>query len=144
MAASYSGHVECVDVLLDLGADVTLTEQHSKFTAIHKAVAAGSADCVIKLLEFRHPQNVIHPIDLFKDREGNLPIHYACYYGYADIAKVLLDTEDNVKNSKNNKGRTPVHMAAYTGQLECLDLLINGHGAKREMWWIISSIHLFN
>lgn len=63
-----------------------------------------------------------------KDWLGYAPLHWACYFGYADIAKLLLDSEANL-NLISDTGRTPLEIAK-TLDFEHIAELLRKHGAR--------------
>jgi ankyrin repeat protein len=63
-----------------------------------------------------------------KDWLGYAPLHWACYFGYADIAKLLHDSGAN-PNLISDTGRTPLEIAK-TLDFEQIAELLRKYGAK--------------
>lgn len=63
------------------------------------------------------------------DKAGNVPIHWACRGGHAEVVKLLL-TQPVTLNvqvrliNQNKLGDTPLHMAAWGGHTECAELIL--------------------
>ena len=58
------------------------------------------------------------------DNLRNTPLHYAAFYGKADIAKLLIDN-NAIVNAQDVNGNTPLHYAAFHGKSDIVKLLIN-------------------
>ncbi len=56
--------------------------------------------------------------------DGTTPLHWAAYYGNADLLKTLLRVEAN-PNSHNNYGSSPMMEAATVANVEILKLLLD-------------------
>jgi ankyrin repeat protein/acetyl esterase/lipase len=63
-----------------------------------------------------------------KDWLGYAPLHWACYFGYLDVAGLLLDNVAD-SNLKSDTGRTPLEIAAMMEYTKIVDLL-RKHAAK--------------
>jgi hypothetical protein len=63
-----------------------------------------------------------------KDWLGYTPLHWACYFGYADVAQVLLVCKAD-PNLKSDTGRTPIAIATAMNYDNIADLL-RQRGAK--------------
>jgi ankyrin repeat protein len=63
-----------------------------------------------------------------KDWLGYSPLHWACYFGYTDVAKLLLDSGAN-HNLISDTGRTPLEIARAMDYEQIAELLCK-HGAK--------------
>ena len=59
-----------------------------------------------------------------KNLNGNTPLHYACTYGSARIAEVLINAGANVK-APNGSGETPLHLGARNGNPDIATLLLS-------------------
>ncbi|OHT07972.1 hypothetical protein TRFO_05120 [Tritrichomonas foetus] len=67
------------------------------------------------------------PVDTnFKETDfyGNLPIHYAAYYGNLQILQYLWMNGADL-NAKNEDGATPLHFAVKNQQLNIINFLLN-------------------
>ncbi|XP_063930421.1 uncharacterized protein LOC135142611 [Zophobas morio] len=65
------------------------------------------------------------------DKDGRLPLHYACEDGDLDVASVLLKYGAKVDVPDGN-GRLPIHHASEHGNLSTVELLVT-NGAKFEV-----------
>jgi hypothetical protein len=63
-----------------------------------------------------------------KDWLGYAPLHWACYFGYADVAELLLHSGAN-PNLISDTGRTPLEIAKTMDYKQIAELL-RKHGAK--------------
>ena len=63
-----------------------------------------------------------------KDWLGYAPLHWACYFGYADVAELLLDNRAD-PNLVSDTGRTPMEIAEAMDYKQIAELL-RKHGAK--------------
>ena len=98
------GHTNCVQALLDAGADVAAVEGDTGGTALHLAAQGGHHACVRTLLD------VGAPIDA-TDGDGWTPLAHAAYCGYCDSVDALLEAGANAALA-DSCGRTPLYMAA--------------------------------
>jgi len=57
-----------------------------------------------------------------KDWLGYTPLHWACYFGYADMAETLLAAKAD-PNLKSDTGRTPIEIATAMNYQNVVDLL---------------------
>ena len=73
-------------------------------TPLHRACIEGNAKEVVRLLSKGHPVNQ-------RDHCGWLPIHEACNFGYADIARLLIDAGADINDPGGIDcgGTTPLH-----------------------------------
>ncbi|CAF4687228.1 unnamed protein product, partial [Rotaria magnacalcarata] len=56
--------------------------------------------------------------------DGSTPLHVACERGFADIVKLLIDSQANL-NAKMNDGTTGIMLACQNGQLSIVQMLIS-------------------
>jgi ankyrin repeat protein len=114
-------HSDITEIILEHGADADLNREG--FSALHAAAAVGCIDATKILLKYKAT------IDM-KDSAGTgrTPLHWAIQDGYADIAKLLINSGANV-NDKDSEGFTPLLLACSEGYLEIVKLLVK-HGAK--------------
>ena len=109
LLACYQRRRDLVEILLSAGAELDLFE----------AAAAGRADRARELLA-REPgaARAFSP-------DGFTPLHYAAFFGFAEIAELLLQAGAEVNAvSRNAMGVEPLHSAAAAGQRGIVKLLL--------------------
>lgn len=115
--ASYSGHQEIVDFLIEKGADI---HKKDKFGAmpIHMAVVKGHIEIVKKL--------VAKGADITaKTVNGKVPMQLAFEGEHTDIIELFLDRGIPINAPINDFGRTLLHKAAIMGKTKVANLLIS-------------------
>ena len=70
-------------------------------------------------------KNINEPLT---ESNGWNPLHYACFYGYVDIANYLIHSLNANVNYVNKEGFTPLHLAVFKSQKEIIKLLICVNG----------------
>lgn len=60
-----------------------------------------------------------------KDIHGKTPLHVACQFNRADIAKLLLSMGPDIR-IKDNMGNTPLHYACMNGSSDIIQFFIDG------------------
>uniref|UniRef100_A0A914V9B6 Uncharacterized protein n=1 Tax=Plectus sambesii TaxID=2011161 RepID=A0A914V9B6_9BILA len=119
-SACSAGHDQIVRLLLEGGAQVNPSCQIT--SALHEAAACGSTECCTLLVAFGSKLEM-------SDCNYGTPLHCACYFGHAAVAKVLLDAGANVNARMNH--RTPLHYAVERhSSNETLTLLLLAYGAS--------------
>jgi L-ascorbate metabolism protein UlaG (beta-lactamase superfamily) len=114
--ASYSGHQEIVDFLIEKGADI---HKKDKFGAmpIHMAAVKGQTEIVKKL--------VAKGADITaKTVNGKVPMQLAFEGEHLDIIALFLDRGIPINAPINDLGRTLLHKAAIMGKAKVVNLLI--------------------
>jgi ankyrin repeat protein len=114
--------VNCLQVLVDGGADVTKADLLDR-TPIFFGMASGSM-AVLRLLDVG--------LEGLKqrDKEGNIPVHYACEYGFCDGVNYVYTKGNSLELSISNEQRqVPMLLAAENGHLAVLEVL-NGFGVN--------------
>uniref|UniRef100_A0A665UFA6 Serine/threonine-protein phosphatase 6 regulatory ankyrin repeat subunit C-like n=1 Tax=Echeneis naucrates TaxID=173247 RepID=A0A665UFA6_ECHNA len=115
-AAASGGNVDCLNLLLNNGADVDIKDILGR-SPLHYAAANGNSHCTISLV--RAGANV-NGLDLM----GCSPLHYAAAsHTFCGCLDYLLDNGAN-PTLKNNKGYSAVHYAAAYGNKQHLELLL--------------------
>ena len=69
----------------------------------------------------------------FRDQLGRTPLYNACYYGYYNVAKMIIEFQQeylcyfslNVNTAVKNTQRTPLHVAVRKGNLDIVRLLLS-------------------
>jgi len=132
--AVVSDNIDLVKQLIDQGADVNkpfgslnltplhCTVIHPSGSPINKAVEGKSAE--IALLLIKQGANVNA-----KSKNGSTPLHLASYYGFKNLAEVLIQKGADVKMKTDDLGMTPLHSAVQRGHFEIAKLLLD-NGAE--------------
>ncbi len=102
--AAFFGQVECVEVMLGLGASVKMRSANTMGnTPLHAAAAGGHREVCALLLS--------HNSDVSAEQAGlYTPLHSAAANGSEELVRLLLAHEANPK-AKSEKGETPLDMA---------------------------------
>jgi len=128
--AVVADNVDLVKQLISQGADVNkpfgslnltplhCTVIHPSGPPINKAVEGKSVD--IALLLIKRGANVNA-----KSKNGSTPLHLASYYGFKNLAEVLIQNGADVKIKTDDLGMTPLHSAAHRCHFEIAKLLLD-------------------
>lgn len=122
-AGSARGREECLQVLIDMGADVDVVN-NSGSSALMYACATGKIECVEILLEAK--ANIEK-----KGLYGQTPLHAAAMRGDENIVRLLLEHGSQVNETDDN-GDTALHLARRFGKTETENMLLS-MGADRGM-----------
>jgi ankyrin repeat protein len=129
--AAHHGHVECVRLLLELGADVESVDLHHE-TAIHLAAERGHGE-IVELLARRHGASVDR-----RTTNGSLPLHYGAMHNQPSVVRALLAIMrergeladlgsavafDNMDAIRNDWGLTPAALARSKGHVEVAEMI---------------------
>ena len=132
-AASYTGNLKTVQLLLKHGADIHIHARNKKGqTPLHKI-----------LDELRDPHSDIyedtirllleHGVDIdVLDDDRSTPLHVAAHHGSATAARVLLKHGANIQ-LKNKRGRTPFEVALSAGNRGLMQLLSEDLQSEQEI-----------
>ncbi|MEM1177968.1 MAG: ankyrin repeat domain-containing protein [Acidobacteriota bacterium] len=104
--------LKTVRLLLDGGGDVDAADLDGQ-TPLHVAAERGDAAIVRALAKDSKG---------LPDGNGNLPAHYAAYFGQAEAFRILFDPEAVFR--VNADGRNMLHLAAHGGSLEILNTVL--------------------
>ncbi|GAW10689.1 hypothetical protein ANO14919_000240 [Xylariales sp. No.14919] len=107
--------------LLERGADPNILGDFSRVT-LHMAARGDSVDLVRRLLDKGAVVN--HPMQ----GQLSIPLHYACYRGYADAAKILANCGS--LGMKDCWDRTPLSAACSEGHLQVVKTILGYYDKK--------------
>lgn len=113
--ATYHGHTEMVNFLLDHGADVN--SESSYGTPLMAAVVKGFYEISERILTFKANVNA-------SDQNGTTALHYAVMYKNYDLTKLLVSYKANPL-IKDDRGVSPLDYATMYKDKELLNLLTN-------------------
>lgn len=120
-----------------------ISEARNSLSPLHVACSRGDARMVELLLQTikryihspEYDNETAVSLD-FRDQLGRTPLYNACYYGFFDISKLLIEFQRensprvalNVNSAVKNSQRTPLHVAVRKGSLEIVRLLLTVKG----------------
>ncbi|XP_062869481.1 ankyrin repeat domain-containing protein 24 [Trichomycterus rosablanca] len=110
------GHVDCLEVILSHGVDISLKDSKG-FSALHLAAKNGHVQCLKRLLQ--EQMNVDST-----DRFGRTCLHFAALSGSMSCAEILWDFKANL-NIQDKDGATPLILAAQMNWNEVCVFLLN-------------------
>jgi hypothetical protein len=113
-AASYKGHVNTVQTLIDARADVKATNCYK--TPLHAAFYGGHLEAMRLLLKAGADPDA-------RDISRNTLLHQASLNGQVEFVDLLLDNAADPKASNEN-GWTPLHRAALCGHVDVVRHLL--------------------
>ena len=114
--ACFFGHLETVEMLLGIGADVKVRSANARNnTPLHAAAASRNQDVCAALLSRGAEVNATQ-------HAGYTALHSAAANGDIEIVRLLLAHEARPL-VKSEKGETPLEMAKLRGHLAVADLL---------------------
>ncbi|XP_051893766.1 ankycorbin isoform X2 [Pristis pectinata] len=116
--AAVKGHVDCLEVFLAHGVDVTALDG-SGLNALHLAAKHGHHQCVKRLLQEKCPVNAV-------DSKGRIALHHAALSGSFSCVQTLCDFKGPI-NVYDDDGCTPLILAAQMSNYEmCRCLIVRG------------------
>jgi hypothetical protein len=118
-AASWNGRLDAVSLLVNLGADVNLTNEHGR-TPLCEAYYGRHLEVMRLLLDHGAA------VDVQYDDFGLLT-HDASYMGEAEAIRLLLQYNADV-NATSYQNYTPLHWASSIGHADVVQVLLE-HGA---------------
>ena len=117
--AAKKGHPECVQLLLEAGADPEYKDKEGQ-TATHAAAANGRVKCLRILVENGADMNA-------HDNSGNTPIHIACIKYVKDSISLLVELGCNI-TLMNRQKQTPAQSTKYEGARKALQRSVGKRG----------------
>jgi ankyrin repeat protein len=109
--AARDGLAEVVHLLVDAGADQTVTDTYMQARPLHKAAFMGHADCVGVLVGAPAFDAIANEQGPFN---GYTALHDAVWHGHEDAARVLIEAGVRA-DLKGWDGKTPADLAAHNG-----------------------------
>ncbi|XP_029928027.1 inversin [Myripristis murdjan] len=117
-AASLSGHVSTVRLLLERGAMVDSLDV-MKHTPLFRACDMGHRDVILTLIKGSARVDLV-------DVDGHTALHWAALGGNAEVCQVLMENGIS-PNVQDQAGRTPLQCAAYGGYITCMAVLMENN-----------------
>ncbi|KAK2844540.1 hypothetical protein Q5P01_011199 [Channa striata] len=117
-AASLSGHVSTVKLLLERGAMVDSLDV-MKHTPLFRACEMGHRDVILTLIKGSTRVDLV-------DVDGHTALHWAALGGNAEVCQILMENGIS-PNVQDQAGRTPLQCAAYGGYITCMAVLIENN-----------------
>ncbi|KAL6109182.1 invs [Pungitius sinensis] len=114
-AASLSGHVSTVKLLLERGAMVDSLDV-MKHTPLFRACEMGHRDVILTLIKGSASVDLV-------DVDGHTALHWAALGGNAEVCQILMENGIS-PNVQDQAGRTPLQCAAYGGYITCMAVLM--------------------
>ena len=119
--AAENGHLECVEILLDFGADINCMTSYTRETPLHLAAREGHKSVVAILIDRGADINMNS-----RDKDFNMDwygkaIALAAYYNHKDIVKILFETG----NMDIDDLQEAMAAAACHDSLDCIDFLLD-------------------
>lgn len=110
------GYSSLMNELLAVSPEISLIPNKRKIYPIHTAILNQEAECVSILLQQKDAEQL-------SDIKGRGALHYAAYFGTAEIVMRCCDVLKNL-NPLDARGVTPLMLAAEAGNMKTLDALI--------------------
>jgi len=117
MWASFRGHAEIVEMLLEKGADVNAKDNNGN-TALNWAMMKINNKIVEILANKGADVNA-------KDNYGDTPLNWAVKRGEVDLVKILLATGRVDVNEKDYNGNTALIIASKKGYVDIITMLLD-------------------
>ncbi len=117
ICAAGKGHTDCVEYLLQNGAQLDLKDQSGE-SALHMAALGGHLEVMKRLVDGGADVNQW-------DRWERTPLMWAVDRGHTEFVEYLLQIGAQV-DKKDHLGCTALHLAADRGHLEVMKRLVDG------------------
>ncbi|WP_213106047.1 ankyrin repeat domain-containing protein [Candidatus Protochlamydia amoebophila] len=121
--AMLSGNKQCINLLLERGADPCSVDNEGK-TLFHFAAMRGHVNIVNCLTHIKEININI------RDKHGNTPLHLAAMKGHVNIFNYFTHTKGIDINIRDRHYSTPLHLAAKNGHIKMVNNLISIKGIK--------------
>jgi serine/threonine-protein phosphatase 6 regulatory ankyrin repeat subunit B len=115
--ASWNGRTECVQLLIDSGADLN-TQNNYGSTALLWASRRGHTTCVQLLIDSGAHLNT-------QNNGDYTALLWASRNGHTECVRLLIDSGADVNKQHNGYGSTALMLASSFDRTECVQLLIN-------------------
>ncbi|KAE9587922.1 hypothetical protein Lal_00002832 [Lupinus albus] len=138
MLAAMHGKIDCVEKLLQAGANVLMFDAIYGRTCLHYAAYYGHSSCLKAILWAAKSSPVAASWGFtrfvnIRDGKGATPLHLAAHQRRPECVHILLDSGALVCASTGGygcPGSTPLHLAARGGSMDCIRELL-AWGADR-------------
>ena len=124
-AAAWKGKADCLQVLINAGANIDISPHSDGITPAFVAAANGKTDCLKALI------NAGANVDIPRHSDGATPVLIAVEKGYFDYLNPLIEAGADLNAARHTDGATPIFIAARQGSICCLKALIKA-GAEYE------------
>jgi ankyrin repeat protein len=124
LLASFEGHLEIVQYLLQNGNANVDVKANDGWTALHFASNARHLEIVRYLL-----QNGNANVDA-QENDGRTALHYASDNGYLEMIQYLLQNGNANAETKTNNGFTALHFASRNAHLKVVQYLLQNGNAN--------------
>jgi ankyrin repeat protein len=132
--AAERGFIECMEVLIKHGADLHIID-NSGFSPLLWAVVAGQEGATTELLFMGADANSF-------SADGKSALAWAASLGWSLIAKLLVDHNASISDTRNTQQNLPLEEAAASGNLPTVRLLLEcGEGLNHRNCDGWSAIH---
>lgn len=111
-----------VKILLEKGCRIDIYDQEER-SLLYVPIKYDYYDIITLLLEYDKHNIGVALVDI-KDKNKNIPLHYAIFFNNIKIIKLLLDNNSNV-NIKDDSGSNALHLAIYSKNYEACKLIVN-------------------
>ncbi|XP_067650458.1 serine/threonine-protein phosphatase 6 regulatory ankyrin repeat subunit B-like [Haliotis asinina] len=120
MSAVYNGHKELFDVLVGMGANVSIVDANGD-SILHSACRGGHVGMVKHVL-------ASSSVDInSRSKSGKTPLMITVYYGYMDLLHVLVGMGANVSHVQDD-GDNILHWACRGGHVDMVKHIISNYG----------------